>query len=158
MGGWSLATDKDKVWCKCIQSLSEVAKDDPQASFAALTSWNGIISNELLCIVELCLPLSNMLLILSFFGGAVSEQKITLFSLSTCYGGLGINNCVKSASSAFQSSREDSVLLIDAIVNNGRLCLADHLSHLDAVYICVTKKVGISLVCCSPLCCLVFFF
>ena len=41
-----LATDKVKVWCKCIQSLSEVAKSDPQASFAALTKsqfeWNHI--------------------------------------------------------------------------------------------------------------------
>ena len=39
VGERSLATDKVKVWCtgKCIQSLSEVAKDDPQASFAALT-------------------------------------------------------------------------------------------------------------------------
>ena len=46
MGEQSLATDKVKVWCKCIQSLSEVAKDDPQALFAALTrsqfEWNHI--------------------------------------------------------------------------------------------------------------------
>ena len=61
---------------------------------------------------------------------------------------------MKSASSAFQSSREDSVLLIDAIVNHWRLCLADHLSHLDAVYIHVTERVGISLVYCSSLCCI----
>ena len=37
MGERSLTTDKAKVWCKCIQSLSEVAKDEPQASFAVLT-------------------------------------------------------------------------------------------------------------------------
>ena len=37
MGEWLLATDKVKVWCKCIQSLSKVAKEDPQASFAVLT-------------------------------------------------------------------------------------------------------------------------
>ena len=40
---------------------------------------------------------------------------------------------MKSASSAFQSSQESSVLLIDAIVNHGRVCLADHLAHLDAL-------------------------
>ena len=49
---------------------------------------------------------------------------------------------MKSASSAFQSSQEDSVLLIDAIVNHGTLCLADHLSHLDVVYIRVTRDHG----------------
>ena len=37
MGERSLATNKVKVWFKCIQSLSEVAKDDPHTSFAALT-------------------------------------------------------------------------------------------------------------------------
>ena len=37
MGEQSLATDKVKVWCKCIQSLSEVAKDDPQASFVVVS-------------------------------------------------------------------------------------------------------------------------
>ena len=78
----------------------------------------------------------------SLFGGAVSEQEITLFSLPTHYGGLGINNCVKSASSAFQSSQEYSVLLIDAIVNHEKVCLADHLSHLDAVYILMTRDCG----------------
>ena len=40
MGEQSLAADfvsnKVGVWCKCIQSLSDVAKDESQASFAAL--------------------------------------------------------------------------------------------------------------------------
>ena len=48
VGEQSLETDNDKVkvWCKCIQSHFEVAKDDPQASFVALTrakfKWNHI--------------------------------------------------------------------------------------------------------------------
>ena len=49
------------------------------------------------------------------FGGAVSEKEIALFSLPTCFGGLGINNCVESASLTFQSSREGSALFVDAI-------------------------------------------
>ena len=62
-----------------------------------------------------------------------------MFSSYTCYGGLGINNCVKYASSAFQSSQEDSVLLIDTIINHGRVYLVDHLVHVDAVHIHVTR-------------------
>ena len=40
VGNLSLAADfvsnKVGVWCKCIQSLSNIAIDEPQASFAAL--------------------------------------------------------------------------------------------------------------------------
>ena len=60
-------------------------------------------------------------------------QEITHFSLPTCYGGLGTNNCGKAPSSAFQFSWDGSVLLTDAIVNHGRVCLADYFAHLDAV-------------------------
>ena len=63
-----------------------------------------------------------------------------LFSVP--YNGLGINNCMKSASSTFQSSRNGSVLLIDAIVNHGRVCSVGHLAHLDVVHICVTRDHG----------------
>ena len=89
-----------------------------------------------------CLTPTCYLLIPSLIEGEVSEQEITPFSLPTCYGGLGINNCVKSASSAFQSSQEGSVLFIDAIVNHGRVCLADYLAHLNAVHIRVTRDCG----------------
>ena len=43
------------------------------------------------------------------------------------------------ASSAFQSSQVDSVLLIDTIVNHGRVYLVDHLVHVDTVHIHVTR-------------------
>ena len=49
---------------------------------------------------------------------------------------------MKSASSAFQSSQEGSVSFIDAIVNHGRVCLADYLAHLNAVHIRVTRDCG----------------
>ena len=46
MGEQSLATDKVKVWCKCILSYSGVSKDDAKALFVALTrsqfEWNHI--------------------------------------------------------------------------------------------------------------------
>lgn len=37
------------------------------------------------------------------------------------------------ASLAFQSSRQGSILLVDAITNHEVVCLTDHLSHLDMV-------------------------
>ena len=49
---------------------------------------------------------------------------------------------MKSGSSAFQSFQKGSVLSIDGIVNYGRVCLTDYLSHMDAVYICVTSDCG----------------
>jgi len=73
------------------------------------------------------------------FGGAVSEQEIAHFSLPTCFGGLGIANCVYSASLAFQSSQEGSSLLVSAIINHGVVSSADHHTHLDVVHYDVTR-------------------
>ena len=69
----------------------------------------------------------------------MSEKEIALFSLPTRFGGLGINNCVESASLAFQSSREGSALLVDAIIHHEEVHLTDHLTHLDAVHSGVIK-------------------
>ena len=67
------------------------------------------------------------------------EMEIALFSLPTCFGGLGINNCVESASLVFQSSQEGSVLLVDAVIHHEEIHLTNHLAHLDAVHSGVTK-------------------
>ena len=69
----------------------------------------------------------------------MSENEIALFSLPTRFGGLGITNCVESASLAFRSSREGSALLVDAIIHHEEVRLTDHLAHLDAVHSGVTK-------------------
>ena len=81
-----------------------------------------------------------MPLIPAFIGGAVSKQEL-VFSLPTCFGGLGVANCVDSASLAFQIPCESSAILIDAIVNQGVVPLVDHLSHLDMmVHAAVTSS------------------
>ena len=46
---------------------------------------------------------------------------------------------MESASLAFQSSREGSALLVDAIIHHEEIHLTDHFAHLDAVHSGVTK-------------------
>ena len=149
MGERSLAADfvsnKVMVWCECIQSLSDVAIGEPQASFAALArslqfEWNHI--QRLFRNVELYLPLSSMPSIPSFIHPNLVVQCLRMrlpFSLPTRFGGLGITNCVESASLAFRSSREGSALLVDAIIHHEEVHLTDHLAYLDAVHSGVTK-------------------
>ena len=98
VGERSLTVDfvstKVKVWCECIQSLSDVAIGEPQASFAALArslqyEWNHIHQVIPEC-VTLFAPLQhaiNSIFYPSLFG-AVSENEIALFSLPTPFGGL----------------------------------------------------------------------
>ena len=150
VGEQSLAADfvsnKVGVWCKCIQSLSDVAIDEPQALFAALARSLQFEWNHIQWVIPECgtlfAPLQhaiNSIFYPSLFGGAVSEKEIALFSLPTCFGGLGINNCVESASLTFQSSWEGSAFLVDAIIHHEEVHLIDHLAHLDAVHSGVTK-------------------
>ena len=134
------------MWCKCIQSLSDVAIDELQASFAALARSLQFEWNQCQWVIPKCGTLFASLqhaiysiFYPSLFGGAVSEKEIAFFSLPTRFGCLGINNCVESASLAFQSSREGSALLVDAIIHHEEVHLTDHLAHLDAVHSGVTK-------------------
>ena len=46
---------------------------------------------------------------------------------------------MESASLVFQSSRQGSALLVDAITRHEEVHLTDHLAHLDAVHSGVTK-------------------
>ena len=90
MGERSLAADfvsnKVRVWCKCIQNLSDVAIGEPQASFAALAwslqfEWNHIQRVIPECGI-LFAPLQhtiNSIFYPSLFGGAVFENEIALF-------------------------------------------------------------------------------
>ena len=141
MGERSLAADfvsnKVRVWCECIQSLSDVAIGEPQASFAALARSLQFEWNHIQQVIPECGTLFaslqhaiNSIFYPSLFGGTVSENEIALFSLPTRFGGLGITNCVESASLAFWSSREGSALLVDAIIHHEEVCLTDHLLTL----------------------------
>ena len=129
--------------------LSNVAIDEPQASFAALARSLQLKWNHIQRVIPECgtlfAPLQyaiNSIFYPSLFGSAVSEKEIALFSLPTRFGGLGINNCVESASLAFQSFREGSALLVDPITHHEEVHLTDHLAHLDAVHSGVTKDRG----------------
>ena len=105
MGERSLAADfvsnKVRVWCKCIQSLSNVAIGEPQASLTALARSLQFEWNHIQRVIPECgtlfVPLQhaiNSTFYPSLFGGSVSENKIALLSLPTRFGGLGITNCV----------------------------------------------------------------
>ena len=106
-------SEKVKIWCNCIQQLSDVPITEPQAAFAALTrslqfEWNhiqwmipdcGTLFSPLQCAID-------SIFYPALFGGAVSKREVALFFLPFRFGGLGIANCVNSATLAFQSSRQ----------------------------------------------------
>ena len=109
VGEQSLVADfvsnKVRVWCKCLQSLSDVAICEPQASFAALARSLQLEWNHTQQVIPECgtlfAPLQhtiNSIFYPSLFGGTVSETEIALFSFPTRFGGLVINNCMESAS------------------------------------------------------------
>ena len=90
VGEQSLAADfvsnKVRVWCECIQSLSDVAISEPQASFAALArslqfEWNHIqwVIPECGTLFAPLLHAINSIFYPSLFGGTVSENEIALF-------------------------------------------------------------------------------
>ena len=60
------------------------------------------------------------------------------------------------ASLAFQSSYKSSAALIDAIVSQGAVSLADHFAHLHMVHAAVIGAMKISINClfllCYPVC------
>ena len=70
----------------------------------------------------------------------MSEQELAPFSHPTHFRSLGVANCVDSASLLFQFSCESSALLIDAIVNQGAVSLANHFTYLDMVHAAVTRS------------------
>ena len=98
----------------------DVAIVKPQALLAALAQFLGIIPNGIPEFGTLLASLQhaiNSIFIHFHLGGAISKHEIALSSLLTHFRGLGINNCVGSASLSFQSSQEDSTLLVKAITN-----------------------------------------
>ena len=80
------ASNKVRVWLKCIQSLSDVAIGELQASFVALARSLQFEWNHIQRVIPECgtlfAPLQhaiNSIFYPSLFGGAVSENEIALF-------------------------------------------------------------------------------
>ena len=81
----------------------------------------------------------NSIFYQAYLEGCV-QTKVGTFFPSYMFWGSWVTNCVDSASLAFHSSRKNSALLIDAIVNQGAVSLADHFAHLDMVHAAVTRS------------------
>ena len=72
--------------------------------------------------------------LIQLYWRAVSAREVALFSLPTRFGGRGIANCVNSATLTFQSSRQGSSVLVDAIIKHEEVCLTNHVAHLEMVH------------------------
>ena len=121
---------KVDVWEQHVNLLSDIAKDQPQAAYVALTKS---LQNEwsfLQRVVPHCghhfqqVEKSNF--IPSLLGHDITPLDRDLFSLPVRLGGLGIRNPTTTADSLYSTSRHATQLLSNAIMGLGTYSFADH--------------------------------
>ena len=124
---------KTEEWKQHVNLLSDVAKDQPQAAYVALTRS---LQNEwsfLQRVVPHCghhfQQVENALacnFIPSLLGHVITPIDRDLFSLPVRHGGLGIRNPTTTADSSYSTSRCATQLLSDAIRGRCTYSFSDH--------------------------------
>ena len=137
--GKSIFTGKKvQEWLGCLDELSKVARDEPQAALVGLTrslqcEWN-FVHRVVKDVSELFTPLEKMLeeiFLPNLLGvSSITHTDRVLFSLPAKRGGLGVRNPVESADLAFSTSREATSCLVDSILNQEDFDQYEHKSKL----------------------------
>ena len=126
----SYVSDKVKSWVDKIIMLTEIAKSQPHAAYAALShslihKWT-YIARTILDISDLFTPLEDALryhLLPAIMGrDAFSDSERELFSFPTRLGGLGIINLVKESNDFYLASKEITASLSLLILQQNKQC------------------------------------
>ena len=128
------------MWVDCVKRLSDVAKVQPQAAYAAVSrsllfEWSflqRVIPNCVTAFVSLH-DAKHHQFYLVVLDGPVSEFEVQLFYLPARAGGLGISEPVESDCVAFSSSLQSSAVLRAAISGQAEFSPTAYLDVLDAV-------------------------
>ena len=109
-------------WISLIDHLTQVAKEQPQAAYSALTrsiqnKWQFI--QRLVFDCESCFDLLELRIATSFlptiFGCEISSDERNVFSLPTRLGGLNILNPTKTGQFSYTLSRGSTEVLVQSL-------------------------------------------
>ena len=128
---------KVAMWVDCVKKLSKAATKSPQAAYTALSKSLQCEWSYLQRVMVNCggafVPLQDEILKAFYpalFEGDLSDAECKLFSLPTCFAGLGINNPTETASSSYHTSTQGTKVVVEAIKGCGEFSSA---CHLDAI-------------------------
>ena len=134
---------KIDFWIQSVEKLSKIASIDPQSAFIAVSKslqneWtfiqrvvnlddglNSYWSSLKEAIIEVFLP--------EICGFKIGQPDAEIMLRPSRFGGIGIKDPAKTATSAFRTSFEVTSVLKDAIINGLSLDLNDYHQHLKSV-------------------------
>ena len=126
---------KVESWAECVSRLSEVAEQQPQDAYAALTKSLASEWNFLQRVISGCgpafQPVEDKLahsFLPSLFGCEVSMEERSLFELPVRCAGLALSNPTSTATSAYSTSLKAANHLRDAIVGRVDMDVGCHRS------------------------------
>ena len=116
------AREKVDVWVDCVDKLSQAAVKAPQAAFPFLTKSLQCEWDFLQRVVPDCAdaftPLNKKIkkqFFPAMLGAGVTEAEEALFALPTSLAALGIFDPTKTATLAYQTSRQGTKALVEAV-------------------------------------------
>ena len=104
---------ENDVWVDCVDKLSQATVKAPQAAFASLTKceWDFLQRVVPDC-ADAFTPLNKKIkkqFFPAMLGAGVTEAEEALFALPTSLAGLGIFDPTKTATLAYQTSRQGTI-------------------------------------------------
>ena len=125
--------DKLTIWIKALKNLSKAAESQPHLAYVSLTKslqneWAYV--QRVMANIEKPFSLIRSVLVTDFlpslFQGEISDIEASLMLMSNRRGGLGIRDPVASSSFAFQSSKNGTRRLSEAVFTGAKLDLCEH--------------------------------
>ena len=136
-----------KEWSHILNQLSEIAIEQPQAAYAALTKsiqnkWQFVqrlVPNCQQALTDIENLLFNSILP-AIFGCEISPQERDIFSLPTRYGGLHVLNPTETCESLYSTSRKITDVIISSLKEHTEFCYTDHLDVIARVHADLLKE------------------
>ena len=131
--------EKVDVWVDCVDKLSQAAVKTPQAAFASLTKslqceWD-FLQRVVPDFTDAFTPLNKKIkkqFFPAMLGAGVTEAEEALFALTTSLAGLGIFDTTKTATLAYQTSRQGTIVLVEAVKGVDAFDPAQHIETIWA--------------------------
>ena len=134
----SFVSSKVGFWSHYVELLSNIADDQPQLAFIALTrslqqKWLYLQRVTPNC-SELFADIEHQLMnrfLPSLFGHGCTPHEHVLYFLPIRMGGLNVRNPVTSSDYAYSASRSAVHLLVRSIIEQQLFCPIDHCFHIQ---------------------------
>ena len=129
--------DKIDAWLVCVDKQAWAAEKQPQAVYAAMAKslqfeWSFV--QRIIPNCESSFALLQDKINTTFwpavYGTDISQQELCLFTLPARMGGMGVNDPVETARTAFITSRACTDVTVAAIKGKGDFSVYDHLQQM----------------------------